>query len=56
MAIQSNLAGVARVTPDEAAAIDAANREKLEKGRTGRFAPFVSGEEHQARAKRVRRR
>ena len=44
------------LTPEEAAAQDAANRERLEKGRTGRFEPFLSGEEQQARAKRGSRR
>jgi hypothetical protein len=39
-------------TAEEAAAQDAANRARLEKGRTGRFDPFLSGTEKQARAKR----
>ncbi len=43
-------------TPDEAKAQDAENRAKLEKGRTGRFDPYLSGEEQQARAKRGRTR
>jgi hypothetical protein len=42
-------------TAEEAQAQDAANRERLEKGRTGRFEPFLLGEEHTARAKRGRR-
>jgi hypothetical protein len=41
-------------TAEEAQAQDAANRAKLEKGRTGRFEPFLSGEEQKARAKRRR--
>ena len=40
------------LTPAEAAAQDAENRAMLEAGRTGRFEPFLSGEEKQARAKR----
>lgn len=43
------------LTPDEAKAQDAENRERLEKGRTGRFDPFLSGEEQQARVKRIKR-
>ena len=43
-------------TVDEAKAQDAENRERLEKGRSGRFEPFLSGEEQQARAKRGRTR
>ena len=39
-------------TPEEAAAQDAANRERLEAGRTGRFDPYHTGEEQQARARR----
>ena len=31
---------------------DQRNREGFEKGRTGRFEPFLSGEEQQARARR----
>ena len=38
-------------TPEEAAALDAANRENLG-GRTGRFDPFFTGTEKKARAKR----
>jgi hypothetical protein len=41
-------------TPEEAAALDAANREKLEKGRTGRFDPFLTGTEQTARKKRAK--
>ena len=41
-----------KFTPGEAKAQDAENRERLEKGRTGRFEPFLSGEEQQARALR----
>ena len=44
------------LTPDEAKQQDAENRERLEKGRTGRFDPYLSGEEQQARAKRGRTR
>jgi len=43
-------------TPEEAQAQDAANRERLEKGRTGRFEPFLSGKEQRVRARRGRRR
>lgn len=39
-------------TPEEAKQQDAENRERLEKGRTGRFDPYLSGTEKQARAKR----
>ena len=42
-------------TAEEAAAQDARNREKLG-GRTGRFDPFLTGEEEKARAKRGRTR
>jgi hypothetical protein len=41
-------------TAEEAKEQDAANTAKLEKGRTGRFEPFLSGEEKQARTKRSR--
>ena len=40
------------LTPAEAQAQDAENRARLEAGRTGRFEPFLSGEEKQARARR----
>ena len=39
-------------TAEEAEQQDAENRERLEKGRTGRFDPFLTGEEQRARAKR----
>ncbi len=44
------------LTPAEAAAQDGENRAMLEAGRTGRFEPFLSGEEKQARARRGTRR
>jgi hypothetical protein len=40
------------LTAEEAKEQDAANRAKLEKGRTGRFDPYLSGAEKRARAKR----
>jgi hypothetical protein len=43
-------------TAEEATAQDARNRQRLEACRTGRFDPFLSGEELQARAKRGRTR
>jgi hypothetical protein len=39
-------------TPEEAKEQDARNRERLQKGRTGRFDPFLTGTETTARAKR----
>ena len=41
-------------TPEEAKEQDARNRERLEKGRTGRFDACFTGEEQHARAKRGR--
>jgi len=43
---------ISKPVSEEAAAIDARNRERLEEGRTGRFEPFLTGEEQQARARR----
>ena len=39
-------------TAEEAKELDARNRERLTAGRTGRFEPFLSGTEKQARVKR----
>lgn len=43
-------------TPEETKEQDARNRERLGAGRTGRFDPYLSGTERQARAKRGRTR
>ena len=39
-------------TAEEAKELDARNRERLTVGRTGRFDPYLSGTEQEARSKR----